>query len=143
MNIYRLMLVSENQVFKNNTKVFYSSKINMQITEDRVGGVPGNLVLGGITNHAFHRSECNIRRRRSVSLIIHYYLYSFMLPHCHARVRCTQIYPNRWAFSLVRHCRPKRKVSKTQFQMAAIRLLCFFKRSFRVRATQFFNKHNV
>ena len=51
-----------------------------EVTEDRVGGVPGNLVLGGITDQTLLRSESNIGRCRSVSLIIHYYL---SRPCCH------------------------------------------------------------
>jgi hypothetical protein len=90
--------------------IFTKMKKLKEVTEDRVGGVPSNLVLGGITDQTILRSESNIGRCRSVSLIIHYYLYSFMLPHCHARVRCTQINPNRLAFSLVRHCRAEREV---------------------------------
>ena len=87
----------------------------MEITENRVGWVPGNLVLGGITDQTLLRSESNIGRRRSVSLIIHYYLYPFMLPHCHARVRCTQIDPNCRALFLVCHCRPEREVQRLYF----------------------------
>ena len=81
-----------------------------EITKDRVGGVPGNLVLGCITDQALRRSESNKGGSGSVTLIIRYYLYSFILPHCHARVRCTKIYPNRRALSMVGHCRRDKKL---------------------------------
>ena len=64
--------------------IFVSEKKSFKITKDRVGGIPGNLVLGGITDQVLHRSESNIRGCGPFALIIHYYLYSFILPHCHA-----------------------------------------------------------
>jgi len=66
----------------------------LEITKDSVGGVPSNLVLGGNTDQALHKSENNIGRSDPVTLIIHYYLYSFIFPHCHAWIRCSQIDPN-------------------------------------------------
>ena len=77
----------------------------MKITEDGVGGVPGDLDLGGITYQAFYWSESNIGGSGPVTLIINYYLYSFILPHCHARVRRSQIDPYCWTLSMVGHCR--------------------------------------
>ncbi|KAM3693880.1 hypothetical protein ACJW31_07G018200 [Castanea mollissima] len=62
-------------------------KKTWKMTKDGVGGVPGDLHLRRITDQALHVSESNIRWRRPLSLIIYYYLYSFILPHCHARVR--------------------------------------------------------
>ena len=80
-------------------------KKTLEITEDGVGGVPGDLDLGGITYQALYRSESNIGGSGPVTLIINYYLYSFILPHCHARVRRSQIDPYRRTLSMVGHCR--------------------------------------
>ncbi len=85
---------------------------SLEITEDGVGGVSGDLVLGGITDQTLRTSESNIRRRRPISLVIHYYLYMIMLPHCHARVRRSQINPYCRALSLVRHCRRQREAQR-------------------------------
>jgi hypothetical protein len=80
-------------------------KRERNITKDRVSGVPGDLVLGCITNQALFVSKGNIRRRRPVSLIVDYNLYSIMLPHCHARVRRPQINPYCWPLSSAGHSR--------------------------------------
>ena len=75
-------------------------KKSFKITKDRVGGIPGNLVLGSITDQVLHRSESNIRGCGPFALIIHYYLYSFISPHWHTWIRCTQINPNSRVLSL-------------------------------------------
>ena len=63
--------------------VWKEKKFIEDFTKYRVGGVPGHLVLGGNTYQALHRSESNVGGSVIVTLIIHYYLYSFILPHCH------------------------------------------------------------
>ena len=60
---------TENPAFKNKKIllfIFTKMKKLKEVTEDRVGGVPGNLVLGGITDQALLRNESNIERCRSV-----------------------------------------------------------------------------
>jgi hypothetical protein len=77
----------------------------LKITKDGVCGIPGHLVLGCLTDQTLFFSEGNIRRRRPVALIVHYDLYSIMLPHCHARVRRPQINSYRWALPFAGHSR--------------------------------------
>ena len=102
-------------------------KSSLKITKCRVGGVPGNLVLGGNTYQALHRSESNIGGSGLVTLIIHYYLYSFILPHCHTWIRCTQIDPNRWALSLlVGHCYNKFQDLFFRTELQRLSLFPFF-----------------
>jgi hypothetical protein len=75
------------------------TKRGREITKDRVSGVPGDLILGCFTDQTPFVSEGNLRRRRPVALIVHYDLYSIMLPHSHARIRRPQINPYRWPLS--------------------------------------------
>ena len=55
-------------------------------TEDSVAGVHGDLVLGLITDQKLVISECDIRRRRTVPLVVGYDLHTAVFTHSHARV---------------------------------------------------------
>ena len=90
-------------------RITLKKKKTLKITEDGVGGVPGDLDLGSITYQSLYRSESNIGGSGPITLIINYYLYSFILPHCHARVRRSQIDPYCWTLSMVGHCRREKK----------------------------------
>jgi hypothetical protein len=91
--------------FFNKLSVSQKDKKGWEITKDRVSRVPGNLVLGCITDQAVFVGKGNIRRRHPVSLIVRYDFYSTILPCRHARVHRPQINPYRLAPSFVGHSR--------------------------------------
>jgi hypothetical protein len=59
--------------------------------KDRVGGIHGDLVLGGIANETLGLVKGYIRRGGAVALVVGDNLHAIILPHAHARVRGTQV----------------------------------------------------
>lgn len=65
--------------------------------KDGVGRIPGNLVLGCISDQSFSVSEGNIRRSGSVALIVGDDLNSIILPDPHTGVGGSQVDSNGFA----------------------------------------------
>ena len=59
--------------------------------EDRVEGVHGDLILGGIANEALRLVEGDVRRRRSVTLVVRDDLDPIVLPHSYTTVGRAQV----------------------------------------------------
>lgn len=72
-------------------------------TEDSVERIHSDLVLGSVADESFGISESNIRRRRSISLIIGNNLNTIMLPNSNTRVSGTEIDTDGRTLSLSRH----------------------------------------
>jgi hypothetical protein len=56
-----------------------------------VGGVHGDLVLGGITDKTLSVIESDVRRGGTLTLVVGNDLHTIVLPHTNARVRGTKI----------------------------------------------------
>jgi hypothetical protein len=72
-------------------------------TEDGVGGVHGDLVLGGVADEPLAVGEGDIGRRGAVPLVVGDDLHAVVLPHAHARVGRAEVDPDGRTLSL-RHC---------------------------------------
>ena len=73
------------------------------LTEDGVDRVHGDLVLGGVTDETLRVGEADVRRRRSVTLVVGDDLDAVMLPNADARVRRSEIDSDRWSLSFSGH----------------------------------------
>ena len=72
-------------------------------TEDGVGGVHSDLVLSSVTDQTLRIGESDIRRRRSVPLVISYDLDTVVLPNSDARVGRAEIDSDGGSLSFTRH----------------------------------------
>jgi len=64
---------------------YYSYKTEVkELTKNGVDRVHGDLVLSGITDETLGVGESNVRRRRSVTLVVGDDLNTIMLPHTYA-----------------------------------------------------------
>ena len=73
------------------------------LTEDGVGRVHGDLVLSRITDQTLRIGKSDVRRRRSVTLVVSYDLNTVVLPYSDAGVRGSEIDSDRWTFSFSGH----------------------------------------
>ncbi|KAL4571025.1 hypothetical protein LXL04_017775 [Taraxacum kok-saghyz] len=85
--------------------------IDRKLTINRISGIHGHLVLGGITYQPSGISKSNSRRSRHVALIIGNDLDMVMLPHTNTRVRSSKINSNRHTFMLRHQSPPQSKTS--------------------------------
>lgn len=76
-------------------------KIKPKLTEDCVGGVHGNLVLGCISNQPLCVCEGHIAGCGSVALVIGNNFHFAMLEHPHTRVGGAQVNADSWSLG---HC---------------------------------------
>ena len=74
------------------------------VTEDGVDGVHGDLVLGGVTNETLGVGESNVRRRRSVALVVGNDFNAVMLPDPDTRVRGSEIDSDSRTLTFSGHC---------------------------------------
>ena len=76
------------------------------LTENRVDGVHGDLVLGGIADEPLGVGEGDVGRRGAVALVVGDDLDPVVLPHADARVGGAEVDPDRGTFALAGHgCR--------------------------------------
>lgn len=94
------------------------------LTEDGVDGVHGNLVLGGVTDETLGVREGNIRRRRSVTLVVGDDLNTVVLPHSDARVCGSEIDSDSGPLSFASHyCSRSDRKSKTTNQRKKLKVI--------------------
>jgi hypothetical protein len=77
----------------------------VSLTKDGVGGVHGDLVLGGISDEPLGISEGDVGGGGTVSLVVGYDLDAVVLPDADAGVGGAEIYSNGGPFSLSGHPR--------------------------------------
>jgi len=75
-----------------------------EVTENGVDGVHGDLVLSRITDETLGISEADVRRRRSVPLVVGDDFNSVMLPHTDTRVGGSEIDSDSRTLSFSGHC---------------------------------------
>jgi len=68
----------------------------MRLTEDRVVGIHGHLVLGRIADQTFRLRERHIAGRGAIALVVGDDFHLAMLKDADTRVRGTKINANRW-----------------------------------------------
>ena len=68
------------------------------LTENAVGRVHGYLILGRIADQTFSVGESDVRRRRSIALVVGDDLHFAVLKHADTRVRRAQINTDSWCF---------------------------------------------
>jgi len=73
------------------------------LTKDGVDGVHGDLIFCGITNETLGVGEPDVRRRRSVTLVVGDDLDAIVLPDTDARVRGSEIDSDGWTLSFASH----------------------------------------
>jgi len=74
-----------------------------ELTKNGVNRVHGDLVLGGITNETLGVGEPDIRRRRSVTLVVGNDLNTIMLPDTDTRVGGSEIDSDGWTLTFAGH----------------------------------------
>jgi hypothetical protein len=79
-------------------------------TEDGVGGIHGDLVLGGVADEPLGVGEGDIGRRGAVPLVVGDDLDAVVLPHADARVGRAEVDTNGRTLAL-RHCFRSKRVS--------------------------------